>query len=83
MKNIEVIEKYSITKKTGILIIVQMILTLGALILSLTGIFKSLNLVNSVNRIIIYGGQSAICLATLIFGIYYFKKKDKRICSLG
>ena len=66
MKNIEVIEKYSITKKTGILIMIQMILILGAFGLSLIGIFKSLNLVNSINRIIIYGAQTLICLATLI-----------------
>ena len=78
MKNIEVIEKYSITKKTGILIMIQMILMLGAFALSLIGVFKSLNLVNSTNRIIIYGTQALICLATLIFGLYYFNKKNTK-----
>ena len=78
MKNIEVIEKYSITKKTGILIMIQMILMLGAFVLSLMGVFKSLDLVNSTNRIIIYGTQALICLATLIFGLYYFNKKNTK-----
>lgn len=78
MKNIEIIEKYSITKRTGILILAQMILTLGAFVLSLMGVFKSLNLVNSTNRIIIYGTQALICLATLIFGLHYFKKKNPK-----
>ena len=78
MKDIEVIEKYSITKKTGILIMIQMILVLGAFGLSLMGVFKSLNLVNSTNRIIIYGAQALICLATLIFGLYYFNKKNTK-----
>ena len=35
-----------------------------------------LNLVNSINRIIIYGAQALICLATLVFGLYYFNKKN-------
>ena len=78
MKNIEVIEKYSITKKTGILIMIQMVLILGSFALSLIGVFKSLNLVNNINRIIIYGAQALICLATLIFGLYYFNKKNTK-----
>ena len=56
----------------------QMILIIGALILSLIGVFKTLNLVNSINRIIIYGAQALICFATLLFGIYYFNKKNTK-----
>ena len=78
MNNKEMIDKYSITKKTGILILLQMMLMLGALVISLFGIFKSLDLVSSINRIIVYGGQASICLATLCFGIYYFNKKDSK-----
>lgn len=78
MNNKEMIDKYSITKKTGILILLQMMLMMGALVISLFGIFKSLNLVSSINRLIVYGGQAAICLATIIFGVYYFNKKDSK-----
>ena len=78
MENKEIIKKYSITKKTGILIMLQMILVAGALVLSLAGVFKTLDLVNNINRIIIYGSQALICLATLIFGLYYFNKKETK-----
>jgi len=78
MENKEIIKKYSITKKTAILIMFQMILMAGALVLSLTGVFKSLNLVNSTNRIIVYGFQSLICFATLVFGVHYFNKKNTK-----
>lgn len=78
MNQQEMIDKYSITKKTGITILLQMILMTIALIISLFGIFKSLDLVNNLNRLIVYGGQAAICLATIAFGIYYFNKKDKK-----
>ena len=70
MENKEIIKKYSITKKTAILIMLQMILILGAFVLSLAGVFKTLDLVNNINRVIIYGSQALICLATLIFGLY-------------
>ena len=78
MNHREMIDKYSVTKKTGISILLQMILMLGALIISLFGIFKSLDLVNNLNRLIVYGGQAAICLATIAFGVYYFNKKDTK-----
>ena len=44
MNNKEMIDKYGITKKTGILMLLQMMLMTGALVISLFGIFKSLNL---------------------------------------
>ena len=76
MNNKEMIDKYSITKKTGITILLQLLLMNGALIISLFGVFTSLDLVNSLNRLIVYGGQAAICVATVVFGVYYFHKKD-------
>lgn len=78
MENKEIIKKYSITKKTAILIMAQMILMIGALGLSLIGVFKNLHLVNSTNRIIIYGAQALLCLATLVFGIYHFNKQNTK-----
>ena len=78
MNNKELIEKYGLTKKTGVYILVQMILMAAALIISLFGIFKSLDLVNEFNRLIVYGGQAAICLATIVFGVFYFGKKDTK-----
>ena len=78
MNDKEIIEKYNITKKTGITIMLQMILMLGALSISLFGIFRSLDLVNSMNRLIVYGGQSLICLATIIFGVFYFNKRNTK-----
>ena len=78
MNNKEMIDKYTITKKTGIYILIQMLLMTGALIISLFGVFTSLDLVNDLNRLVVYGGQAAICLATIAFGIYYFDKKDTK-----
>lgn len=78
MENKEFVKKYNITKKTGILMLVQMILLTCALVISLFGVFKSLDLVNSLNRVIIYGGQASICCATILFGIYYFNKSNTK-----
>ena len=78
MNHQEMIGKYGITKKTGIYILVQMILMMGALIISLFGVFTSLDLVNDLNRLIVYGGQAAICVATIAFGVYYFNKKETK-----
>ena len=41
MNNKEMIDKYSITKKTGVLILLQIVLMTGALIISLFGVFTS------------------------------------------
>ena len=78
MNNNEMIDKYNMTKKTGILILLQMMLMTGALIISLFGVFSSLDLVNDLNRLVVYGGQAAICFATIVFGVYYFGKKDTK-----
>ena len=76
MNNKEMIDKYSIPQKTGAMMLLQVLLMIGALIISLFGVFTSLDLVNSLNRLIVYGGQAAICVATVVFGVYYFHKKD-------
>lgn len=78
MNNKEMIEKYGLSKKTGVSILLQLLLMAVALIISLFGIFKSLDLVNTLNRLIVYGGQAAICLATIVFGVFYFGEKDTR-----
>ena len=78
MNNQKMIDKYNITKKTGISILLQIILMTGALIISLFGVFTSLDLINDLNRLVVYGGQAAICLATIVFGVYYFGKKDTK-----
>lgn len=77
MNNV-ILNKYNITKKTGILILLQVVLMAGALIISLFGVFKSLDLVNDLNRLVVYGGQAAICLATIVFAVYYFAKKNTK-----
>ena len=83
MNNKKMIDKYNITSKTGIWIFLQLIVMTGALIISLFGVFTSLDLVNSLHRLIVYGGQAAICLATIVFGVYYFgKRKTKYFKSL-
>ena len=78
MSNKGSIKKYTISDKTKKLIVLQLVLMLGALIISLCGIFKSLDLVNSLNRLVVYGGQAAICFATILFGMYYFGKKETK-----
>lgn len=78
MNNKTIIDKYKITSKTGIWILLQLIVMTGALIISLFGVFTSLDLVNSLHRLIVYGGQAAVCLATIIFGVYYFGKRNTK-----
>ena len=78
MNNKEMIEKYSPSKKTRVSILFQLILMTVALIISLFGVFKSLDLVNDLNRLIVYGGQAAICLATIVFGVCYFGKNETK-----
>lgn len=78
MNNQEIIDKYNISKKTLISILLQLVLMTGALLISLFGIFTSLDLVNDLNRLIVYGGQAAVCLGTIVFGVCYFNKRDVR-----
>lgn len=76
MNHNDMIGKYNISAKTGISILLQVLLMTGALIISLVGIFTSLDLVNGLNRLIVYGGQAIICMATIAFGVYYFNQQD-------
>ena len=78
MSNKENAKNYTISKKTRISILFQLILMAVALIISMFGIFKSLDLVNDLNRLVVYGGQAAICLATIVFGVCYFGKKNTK-----
>lgn len=78
MNNKEKAKNYTISKKTRISILFQLILMAVALIISMFGIFKSLDLVNDLNRLVVYGGQAAICLATIVFGVCYFGKNDTK-----
>ena len=78
MSNKEKAKNYTISNKTRISILFQLILMAVALIISLFGIFKSLDLVNDLNRLVVYGGQAAICLATIVFVVCYFGKKNTK-----
>ena len=78
MNNNEIIDKYNITKKTGISILLQIMLMTVALIISVVGVFTSLDLVNDLHRLVVYGCQAAICLATIVFGVYHFKKEESK-----
>ena len=78
MNSQEMIEKYSLSKKTGVFILIQLLLLTVALVISLFGVFTSLDLVNDLNRLVVYGGQAALCLATIVFGVYYFRKNDTK-----
>lgn len=78
MKSKEMVGKHSITKKTKILIVLQIMMILAAFVISLFGVFESLQLASSINRLIVYGGQAAICLAALVLGVNYSKCIDFR-----
>lgn len=68
MNNQELIEKNDVTKKAGSYILVQMVLMTVALMISLAGVFTALDIANEWNRLVVYGGQAAICLAAIVFG---------------
>ena len=57
---------------------IQIILIIFAFCLSLFGIYKTIGMNNSTNRIIIYSGQAIACLAIIIFGFVYFNKKETK-----
>lgn len=78
MNDQETIDKYNLTKKAGICTLLQLILSTAALTISLVGVFTSLDLANNWNRLVVYGGQAVVCLATIVFGFNYFSKKDTK-----
>ena len=75
MNNEEVLKKYGIRKKVGIMIVFQVLLVVVALILTIFGIVKS---TDSWNRIVIYGGQALACITIIVFGMVGFKKIDTK-----
>lgn len=78
MKESEVKEKYGISKKTGLGILVQIVLISMALALTLYGITTSV----AFNRTIIYTGQALVCLVILFFGLIHFKERDMRFFKI-
>ena len=78
MNNNEMTANYGMSKKTKNMLFLQLGLIAAALAISLFGIFKSLALESSMHRIVVYGAQALICLASLAFGASCFKKKDAK-----
>lgn len=78
MESKEIVKEYSITKKTAIMIMIQILLIIGALILSVVGIVNSVDISHGVNRLVIYSGQALTCFAIVIFGTHFFNKKDNK-----
>lgn len=78
MENKEVIKKYSIKKRTALVMMLHVVILMFAFAISIYGIART-SLENfNLNRIIIYGGQAIVCLILIIFGIVYFNKKDTK-----
>ena len=75
MKEIDILKKYGLKKKTGLGIFIQVLLVICALAITIIGIIKS---TDSWNRIVIYIGQALTCITLIIFGIAGFKKFDSR-----
>ena len=75
MNNEEVLKKYGIRKKVGIMIVFQIFLVTVALALTIFGIIRS---TDSWNRLVIYAGQALACIAIIVFGIVGFRKTDIR-----
>ena len=73
MNNDEVMKKYGITKKFGIMIGLQMLLMMSAFVLTIVG------LINNTNpyREIVYTGQACSCALIIVFGIFRFKDRDR------
>lgn len=78
MNDQERIENSNATKNSGGYILVQLVLITVALMISLAGVFTALSDTGEWNRLVVYGGQAAICLATIVFGISSFNKKDPK-----
>ena len=76
MDNKEIQEKYRISKKTGIGILIQTILLCLALVLTIIGIIAKYD---SVQRVIVYSGQAAVCLGFILLGFVHFKDRDRNL----
>ncbi len=79
MNNDEVMEKYGISKKLGIGIMLQMLLMISALILTIVGIINNTNL----HRAIIYIGQAAACILIIVLVAERMEKGSSEKISLG
>lgn len=75
MNNEEVLKKFGVRKKVGIMVFIQTLLVIAALIITIFGIAKS---TDSWNRMVIYIGQAIACVAIIVFGIVGFTKRDIR-----
>ena len=78
MNNAEVMEKYGISKKLGIGLMLQMLLMIAALILTIVGIINNTNL----HRAIIYIGQAVACILIIVFGVFRFKERDRKFLRI-
>lgn len=78
MESKEIIKEYSITKKTAVLIMIQMALIIGAFALSIVGIINSSDISKGINRLVIYAGQALTCFAIVLFGIHFFNRKENK-----
>lgn len=78
MESKEIIKEYSITKKTAVLIMIQMALIIGSFALSIVGIINSSDISKGINRLVIYAGQALTCFAIVLFGIHFFNRKGNK-----
>lgn len=74
MDNKEMLEKYGISKKTGIGVILQTILICIAMAITVVGIVAKHE---SVQRFIVYSGQAVICFGFVMLGFLRFQKRDR------
>ncbi len=73
MNDQEVMEKYGISKRMRMGLIVQTILLVIAFGISVVGIIRNI----SMYREMIFFGQAAICAALIYFCIFKFKDRDR------
>ena len=78
MENKEVLKKYSIKKRTALVMMLHVVLLIFAFSLSIYGIVRTCIEGFNINRVIIYGGQSLVCLVLIIFATIFFNKKDTK-----
>ncbi len=78
MNNDEVMEKYGISKRLGIGIMLQMLLMIAALILTIVGIINNTNL----HRAIIYIGQAAACILIIVFGVFRSNHSNRKFLRI-
>ena len=76
MDNKEIQEKYGISKKTGIGILIQTILLCLALVLTIIGLIAKYD---NIQRVIVYSGQAAVCLGFILLGSVRFKDRNRNL----